>query len=447
MTVESRADLLQPEAAKTLAKSASVPRYALGLLVVVYVFNNLDRQIINILAEPIRHELGLRDWQLGMLTGLSFALFYATLGIPIARLAERGNRARIIAISIVTWSFFTAVCGFAQNFLQLILARIGVGVGEAGCTPAAHSLISDIVPREKRASALATFSMGGPLGGLLGTAMGGLLIDLWGWRSAFFVAAAPGLLVGALVALTLKDPRAALKLTPQAAEPAPTFKEALRELKSSRTFWLFAIGSAFQGIVAYGHSAFLGSFFFRNHGPGLAETAAFFGLKTASFLGLALGLIAGVAGVLGTIIGGKLADRHVAKNQRGVATQVAVCNFLATPIYIVAMLVDSTNLALVTLAVPALILGMTYGPIFSVFQGVVQPRTRATAVSIYLLLTNLIGLGLGPLLAGILSDHLAVGLGAAEGLRWAQIGATLLGFVAAGLFWASRKHIVRDTVS
>jgi MFS family permease len=217
------------------SRRARLPRYALALLLVIFILNNVDRQIINILAEPIRKELHLHDWQIGMMTGFSFAIFYATLGIPIARLAEKGNRSLIIAISVAVWSAFTALCGITRTFPQLVLARVGVGAGEAGCTPAAVSLISDLAPREKRASALGIYTMGTPIGALLGMAIGGLVADIGGWRMAFLVAAAPGLLVAALSALTLKDPRMSLPPTAQAVESAPNFSEASRELRTSKT--------------------------------------------------------------------------------------------------------------------------------------------------------------------------------------------------------------------
>jgi MFS family permease len=447
MTAQNVRDL-QPLIVESAVRPKGVPRYALALLVIIYALNNVDRQIVNILAEPIRVELRLHDWQIGMLTGLSFGLFYATLGVPIARFAERGNRARIIALSVVVWSAFTAACGLAHTFVQLIVARFGVGIGEAGCTPASHSLISDMVPREKRASALGLYSMGGPIGVLLGMALGGLMVDLWGWRSGFFVAAAPGLLLGALAAFTLHEPRTALKTATPLATAAPTFLDAMRELRACRTFWLFSIGCAFQAMLAYGNNAFLGSFFFRNHGPELGQIAATLGMKTAGFLGLAIGLIAGLSGMVGAVVGGRLADRHVATNPKAIATQVALFNLIAAPAYIAVMLVDSAKLALILLIIPALASGLTYGPLFSVFQSVVHPRTRATAVAIYLLITNLVGLGVGPLLVGLVSDSLAHGahLGAGEGLRWALIGSSLLGVVAAGLYGSARKFIARDTV-
>jgi len=218
-------------AASVAVDSQRFPRYAVTLLVIVYVLHNLDRQIINILAEPIKHDLNLQDWQIGLMSGLSFAVFYATIGIPIARIAEHGNRSRIVALCIITWSSFTLLCGLAQNFVQLILARFGVAIGESGCTPAAHSLISDIVPSEKRASALGIYSMGGPIGGLIGMAMGGLVVDAWGWRAGFIIAAIPGIIIGVIVALTLKEPRIAMRKLIAAAPPRQTFKEAMVELK------------------------------------------------------------------------------------------------------------------------------------------------------------------------------------------------------------------------
>lgn len=447
MRLEHPNELQSTEASPPAAAKTSY-RYVIALLVAIYVLNSLDRQIVNILAEPIRNELGLHDWQLGMMTGFAFALFYATLGLPIARFAERSNRPLIISASVIAWSAFTAMCGMAQSFLHLVLARFGVGIGEAGCTPAAHSLISDTVPREKRASALGLYAMGGPLGVLLGMMLGGLLTDTWGWRSAFFVAGVPGLFLGVLAAFTLREPRRTLKFAAQMAEAAPTLGEAMRELRASRTFVLFVLAGAIQAWIAYGHSAFLGSFFFRNHAKELAEIAGTFGLQAAGFLGLAIGLISGLGGMVGAFFGGKLADRHSAKSPVGLATQAAVFNFLAMPFYVLAMLVDSTWLALTLLMLPGLCFGMTFGPMFAVLQSVARPRTRATAVAVYLLVNNLVGLGAGPLLVGLLSDYLsASGLGPGEGLRWAQIAATIPGLAAVWFFWRARRYIVKDTVS
>ena len=191
------------------AASKSSLRLTLWVLLVVYTLNFLDRQILNILAEPIKGELGLSDTQLGLLAGPAFAVFYAVLGIPIARYADRSttNRVSLISVSLAIWSGMTVLCGFAQNFWQLALARIGVGVGEAGCTPSAHSLISDAVAPEKRASAIAFYGMGVPIGTLLGLVIGGVVNDIWGWRAALMLVGAPGLLLALILPLLLRDPR------------------------------------------------------------------------------------------------------------------------------------------------------------------------------------------------------------------------------------------------
>ncbi len=213
-------------------------RYALGLLLVIYILNFLDRQVVNILAEPIKIELGLADWQLGMLTGLAFALFYTVLGLPIARLAERADRVKIISVAVGVWSACTVACGMAGNFIQLLLARIGVGVGEAGCTPPAHSLISDYTPAEKRASAIAFYSMGIPLGSLAGMALGGIIADAYGWRIAFFVAGAPGVLLALIAWLTLPEPRR--KAGKVEVANKPSIGDAIAELSRKPAFmWMF----------------------------------------------------------------------------------------------------------------------------------------------------------------------------------------------------------------
>jgi len=424
-------------------------RYALAVLIFIGILNYLDRQIINILVEPIRQELDLHDWQVGLMTGFSFALLYSVLGIPIARLAERGDRPMIIAASVAIWSAFTVACGFAQSFVYLILARIGVGVGEAGCTPAAHSLISECTPRERRASALALFAMANPIAALLGMAMGGLIADLWGWRAAFWVAGAPGLFAAILAALSLPEPRRQVPPHNPDAAAAPTILDAARELRTCRTFRLFCAAGTIQAFISYGHYPFLASFFIRNHAAEIAATAKYFHLETTGFLGVSIGLSLGVSGIIGTLAGGVLGDRLGGKDPRALATLCAVANLVAVPTYIATMLVPSAQLGLLLLSAPAVLYASASGPLYAVMQSVVQPRTRATASALYLLFTSLIGLGLGPLLVGILSDYLSIahGLGPGEGIRWSQIICTSMGFFGAYLFWRARRSILDDLIS
>jgi MFS family permease len=430
--------------------STGYRRYALWVLLIIYTLNFLDRQVVNILAEPIKRDLGLADWQLGMMTGLAFAIFYTVLGIPIARLAETRNRPFIIGASVAAWSAFTVLCGFTQNFWQLILARIGVGVGEAGCTPPAHSLITDYVPREKRAGAIAFYSIGTPLGTLAGMAMGGLVADAYGWRVAFMVAGAPGVLFALIAAFTLVEPRRQLAADIAArAASKISFGAALAVLATKKTFWLVALAASIKAFVGYGHAPFTASFFFRVHGPEVAELAARFGLKSAGFLGLALGLIGGTAGVIGAWFGGILADRLGAKDLRAYVIVPAIASLVTIPFYILAVSVGSPMAAIGILTVPVLLGTLWYGPVYATAQSIVDPHMRATASAVLLLIINLIGLGLGPVAVGALSDLLAGpgGLGEAQGVRWALILSTLLGLVAFGLFWTARKTIREEMVA
>lgn len=429
--------------------SAAYRRYALWVLLIIYTLNFLDRQVVNILAEPIKRDLGLADWQLGMMTGLAFAIFYTVLGIPIARLAETKNRPFIIGASVAAWSAFTVLCGFTQNFWQLILMRIGVGVGEAGCTPPAHSLITDYVPKEKRASAIAFYSIGTPLGTLVGMAMGGLVADAYGWRVAFMVAGAPGVIFALIAAFTLIEPRRQLAADIAARAGAQiTFAAALAVLATKKTFWLVALAASIKAFIGYGYAPFIASFFFRNHGPEIAQLAAGFGLKSAGFLGLALGLIGGTAGVVGAWLGGLLADRLGAKDLRAYVTVPAIASLVTIPIFITALSVDAPMIAIGFLAINALLATLWYGPVYATAQSIVDPSMRATASAVLLLIINLIGLGMGPVAVGLLSDVLAGpgGLGEAEGVRWALMLSSGLGLVAFGLFWRARKTIREEMV-
>jgi MFS family permease len=287
-------------APEVMPYSKSYTRYAMFLLLGIYIVNFLDRQVINILAEPIKNDLGLADWQLGLMSGLAFAVFYTFLGIPIARMAERKNRPFIIGGAVAVWSGFTALCATAGNFYQLIAYRIGVGIGEAGCTPPAHSLIVDYTPKDKRASALAFYSMGTPIGGLLGLVMGGIVADAYGWRTAFLVAGAPGLIFSALAFFTLKEPRKVMAShAKNMVIASATFGQTMAYLLKRRTFWFIAFAAAIKAFIGYGHAPFTASFFLRNHTAEVAALAADFGLKSVGFLGLALGLISGTAGAIG----------------------------------------------------------------------------------------------------------------------------------------------------
>ena len=416
------------------AERVNSERLLLWTLLIVYIFNFLDRQIVSILAEPIKNDLGLSDTQVGLLTGLAFALFYVSLGIPIARYADRpkSNRVGLIALSLVLWSGMTAASGFAQNFTQLLLARVGVGVGEAGCTPAAHSLISDAVPLARRASAIAFYGLGIPIGGLLGHVIGGFLADTLGWRRAFMVVGLPGVLLAAFVWLVLRDPRRGAIATALRAETMPvariSVREAFGELLGSRAFVYLAIAGGFVAFLGYGKGVWAGIYFIRSHGLSLSQ------------VGLWLGLVAGLSGLFGTLLGGWLADRYGQTNKRHMLTAPAIGMAVAAPILFMAYNAADWRTAIVLLAIPTVLNSLYYGPTYALAQQLVAPQARAMATAVMLFAQNLIGLGLGPLFFGMLSDFFKPMAGA-QSVQWVLFGAAWMGLIPALFFWLASRRL------
>ncbi len=438
----------------TSAISLARRRYVLTLLTIAYTLSFLDRQVLSILVEPIKNELHVGDALMGLLTGPLFVIFYTFLGIPIAWLADRWSRPMIITLSLTLWSAFTALSGTVTSFLPLALARLGVGFGEAGCNPASHSLIADISPPEKRASGLAIYSLGVSLGTLLGLAMGGLVADAYGWRVAFMVAAAPGLLLALVVALTVKEaqPRAGFSgagLAQSFTLPFKNLVDTVKALSGKPSFWFVALGSGFSSFVGYALLFFTASFFLRCHGAELTTIAAGFGLKAKGFLGPVLGLVTGLGGLVGTLIGGHIADRSVVRDRRLSMTVPAIAALVVIPLIFVIFTMKDALPALALDLAPNMVGTLWYGAVYSTGQSVVPPRRRATAAALLFLILNLIGLGLGPTFLGVCSDFLAKTehLGAAEGLRWALIATGCFDLIAAGCFWMARRTIREDVVS
>ena len=404
------------------ADTARATRVMLWLLLVVYIFNFLDRQIVNILSESIRRDLDLSDTQIGLMTGLAFALFYTVLGLPIARYADKPStdRGRLIAVALAIWSGMTALCGLAQNFGQLLLARIGVGVGEAGCTPAAHSLIADRVPAERRASSLAFYALGIPIGTLLGMVIGGTLADTIGWRRAFMLVGLPGVALALIVWFTLRDRDRPMRAV--AAGEGQSMFAVVREVLSSRGYVLLLAAASAAAFLSYGKTTWITIYFQRNHGLSASETGWWYG---------GLG---GLAGIFGTFAGGWLADRYGATNRRHVMTAPVLGFLIAVPIAFAAFLAPDWRLALGLLMIQNVMFALYYGPTYSSAQGLVPLRHRATASAILLFCQNLIGLGLGPLFFGMLSDWFKPMAGE-ESVRWVLYGAAWLGLIPAYFFW------------
>lgn len=403
-----RPDITTPESFDDVITPA-YRRYALLLLFLVFTSSHVDRQILAILLEPIKHELSLSDTQLGFLSGIAFAIFYATLGIPMAMWADRSNRRNIITLALATWSGMTVLCGMAANFWQLALARIGVGVGEAGSSPPSHSIIADMYPPSERATAMGIFSLGINCGLLIGFLVGGWINQWYGWRAAFWVVGAPGLVLAVLVRTSLQEPpRGYAEGLRTASHEAPSLKDVVMYMWSTPALRHIVAGATLASFVGYGVVLWLPSFLIRSHG-----------LQSGT-VGVLLALGFGVFGAVGTFLGGRLADRLGKQDIRWSVWVVGIAILLALPFVLVFYLVTETSTALLIGVIPALLGGAYLGPSFALNQGLVPVRMRSVASAIVLFIVNIIGLGLGPQSVGILSDLLRASY-EGESLRYALL--------------------------
>lgn len=413
----------------------------LTLLTTAYFFSYMDRQILSILLEPIKADLQVTDTQLGLLTGLAFALFYAVLGIPVARLADRYNRVNIVAISLALWSVMTGLCGLAQNFVQLLLARIGVGVGEAGSSPPSHSMIADLYPPEKRAGAMGIYSLGVVFGAGFGTLIGGLLAAAYGWRFAIIAVAVPGVILAVIVKLFVVEPRRGLSEPDRLAIDASTEAGVVPKITiidGFRALWLnlaarhLVMAVTVTSLIGYAITAWSPSFFMRSYGLGLREIA------------LIIALLATVAGGTSGVVGGKLADylgrRHGIKAQ---AWLVAWLKLAAFPFAIAVYLTTDVAWALGLYAVAILLQNSYIGPTFALIQGQAPLRMRALWAAITLLVINLIGLGVGPTAIGMLSDYYRPFAGD-HSLRYALLTMCAVTPWAIYHYWRAGVHLGRQ---
>ncbi len=398
-------------------------RIALGILSIVYAINLLDRQIMSMLLVPIQADLGISDTALGFLTGTSFALFYATAGIPIARWADRGTRIHVIAVGLTLWSAATAACGLARSFTQLAIARVLVGVGEAAGSPPAHSLIADYFPPDRRARSIALYTMGASVGIGLGYALGGALSERFGWRMTFFVVGLPGLLMALVVRFVMREPpRGAIEGREEVGEQ-PGVGDAFRLLMGIRSYRQIAIATSLYNLASYGFMMWVPTFLVRVHEMGRSESGAW------------LGLISAGCGLAGAYMGGWLADFGVARDRRWSCWLPACAGILTTPFIFAFLLVDSGELALLCY-VPIAFLSATWSaPTYAVVQGLVSLRMRAMASAVLLFALNLIGLGLGPQFVGILSDVLDPRFGT-EAIRYSLL------VIGMGKAWGSIHSLI-----
>ena len=394
--------------------------------------NFVDRQILSILLPSIKQELALPDTYLGLLSGTAFGIFYATLGVPIARLADRFSRKWVMTTCLVLWSAFTAACGTAAGFGSLLACRIGVGVGEAGGSPPAHSLISDYFPPEKRATALAVFSLGVPFGILVGFMAGGWLDQTLGWRNAFAVVGAPGLLLAAIVALTLREPpRGHSEGLVHGSGPAPSAREVIAFLWRAKSFRHSSFAGGLYSFVGYSVVNWTPSFLVRSHGMSTAR------------IGFWLAMIVGVGGGIGNYLSGTLADRWQAREPRARVYLPALAVAASFPFGFVIYTTSNTTLALALLVIPTALGLMYQAPTFAVTQSLATPRMRATAAAVLLFVLNIVGLSLGPAVTGALSDALAPRYGA-DSLRWALLIVSTLFVWSAIHFYLAGRTLEAD---
>jgi len=412
----------------------AVKRYTLGVLVVVYTFNFIDRQILSILIEPIKADLGVSDFGMGLLSGTAFAIFYATLGMPLALIADRWNRRNLIGLSLAIWSGMTALSGLAMNFWQLAVARIGVGIGEAGCSPSAHSMLADLYPAKERATALGIYSLGIPIGIMFGLFAGGAIADAFGWRIAFFVVGIPGLILSAVVFLTVKEPPRGLAdgHSPSLAAPNhASIIEVFRFLAARRSFVQMGIGGGLTAFVGYGLVTWAPTFFVRSHDMSLTEA------------GFWLGLVLGIPGGLGIVAGGWFSDRFGARDTRWYLWVVVIALAAGVPLSAAAFLVEAWWLSLLLLCFPVMLGNFYQGTTFAQTQGLAPVRMRAVAAAILLFVLNFIGFIFGPPAVGILSDLLAGSFGD-DGLRYSLFTWGFVNLWAAFHFWRAGIHLPGD---
>jgi predicted MFS family arabinose efflux permease len=391
-------------------------RYVLGVLTLSYAVNFIDRQLISILQESIKLDLGLSDTQLGLLTGFAFAMFYVTAGIPLARFSDRGNRRNIVAYAIGTWSFMTALCGAASSYIHLLLARIGVGIGESGGTPPAHSMISDIYPEEKRGTAMAIYSVGINIGIMFGFLFGGLINEHLGWRWAFAIVGFPGLLLALLIKKTVAEPSRSVAAE---AVKQDALTDVIALIPRSPVIRQFFLAVAIFSIGGYGAINWLGTYFIRGHALGSAA------------VGTWLSLSIGVVGGIGTYITGLLADKWGRHNRAWYMWIPALAAAVMVPFYSVIFTTDNTSLALYLNLVPSLFLAVYIGPGVAILHSNVASHQRATISALFYFVINIVGLGLGPTIIGAISDALSTTLGKGS------IGQAMLYVIPTAFAWAS----------
>lgn len=423
----SRTDLAPPQEIST-----AYSRYVLGLLSVVYIFNFIDRQILAMLIEPIKLEFGVSDTAMGFLSGFAFVFFYTLMGIPIARLADRRSRTLIITVSVAIWSITTAACGLARNFVQLALTRVLVGIGEAGGTPPSHSLLSDYFPLEKRATALGIYSWGVYIGSALAFLAGGYLVQNYSWRTAFFIVGLPGVILALLVWLTVKEVPRGRTDSANTATESIGFVATLRFLISRRSFLFIVLGAAMQSLSGYSVIIWGPTFLSRVHGMNWVD------------IGVMLGWVVGIVGCLGAFLGGRLADWASHRNKAWYMRLPALETLFTVPFAAGFVMLDNQQLALLCFIPFYLLASMHVGPMHAMIQSLAGVHMRATASAILLFVVNMVGMGLGPLVIGLLNDYVFGPVHGEQAIRYSLLVLGMLAGIGSLLFWQASRTLTHD---
>lgn len=430
--VPSDVSKLRCQVDQQLMYSQSYKHYVTTLLLAVYVCSFVDRQILALLMEPIKGELQLSDTQMGFLAGPAFVLFYSILGIPIARLADRSSRVNIISVCAALWSVMTMLCGVAGNFWHLALARAGVGIGEAGCTPPAQSLIVDYFSPADRTRALSFYMLGIPLGVLVGYLLGGWINQAYGWRAAFWIVGLPGVILALLVKWTIKEPpRSEAGKAAVTAHHRPPLQWVLITVWRRRALRHLVFGMTLVNIVSASTLTWLPTFFVRHHGMATGE------------LGSWLALVVGIGGGVGTWLGGYLTTRYGAQDERIQLRLLAVSAAAAVPLLLLVLLCPDRYVALLVSLPGNILLFFFFGPFFSLVHGLCDTNLRTTTVAVVMFILVLFGGVVGAQSVGLLSDVLGP-VFEGEALRAAMAIVSLLAFWGAAHFWWATRFIRRD---
>jgi len=415
------------------APSRAYANWVLFLLLLAYILNFVDRQVLSIVSPEVKQEMGLSDTELGWLLGPAFAVSFTLAGFVIARIADVASRRNVLVAGLAAWSLLTAACGLARGFWPLFTLRFGVAVGEAAGTPPSHSMISDYFPPGRRATALAVYGLGIYVGTGFGFAGGGLLLEWFDWRTAFYVAGLAGLPVALLILLTVREPvRGAME--GGARVEAPPLARVLPEIFATRSFrWLMA-AAACQAFLGYAVLTWGATYLRRVFEMSPGET------------GLAFGGIAAVAGGIGSLGGGVLADRLARRDRRWYAWLSAIVSLAAFPFAAIFVLAAERNTALFAFAPFYLLNNLYVASLWTLVQGLVAPGLRATASATQLAVTNIVGYGVGPVLVGALNDALAPRLGD-DAIRWSLLGAAIVGAASSAFFWQCARTLREDLAS